>query len=226
MSKKLMLHQFELGSWDNFIYFIGGASSGEVFVVDPGWHADKITEEAEKLNVKITGILCTHSHPDHVNEVETLLQTHDVPVYMLDKEIDFTTWRCENLKRVSAGDIVNAGGVEVKMVHTPGHTPGSVCFHAQDQLITGDTLFVNGCGRCDFVGGDPEIMHATLWDLVNKMSGNTLFYPGHNYGPSKTATMDSQLLANPFLKFDTVAGFVKHRMAGKTPNTDTSLLRK
>jgi len=147
MSKKLMLHQFELGAWDNFIYFIGGANSGEVFVVDPGWHADKIIEEAEKLNVKITGVLCTHSHADHVNEVETLLQTHDVPVYMLDKEIDFTTWRCENLKRVSAGDTVNAGGVEVKMVHTPGHTPGSVCFHAQDQLITGDTLFVNGCGR-------------------------------------------------------------------------------
>ncbi len=219
MSKQLMLHQFELGSWDNFIYFIGGMNSGEVFVVDPGWHAHKIIEEAKKINVKITGVLCTHSHPDHVNEVETLLQTHDVPVYMLDKEIDFTTWRCENLKRVSAGDVVDAGGVEVKMVHTPGHTPGSVCFHAQNQLITGDTLFVNGCGRCDFVGGAPETMYATLWNLVNTMPGNTLFYPGHNYGPKNTATIGSQTLENPFLKFDTVAGFVKHRMEGKTPNT-------
>lgn len=216
---EIILHQFELGTWDNFIYFLGDAATKEVVVVDPGWHADKIIEEAEKQDVKIKGILCTHSHPDHVNEVEELLKTHDVPVYMLDKEIDFSNWSCENLERKSAGDSIEVGHVKIDFVHTPGHTPGSTCYHMNNQLITGDIMFVNGCGRCDFVGGDPKTMHATLWNLLDTLPGETIIYPGHNYGPAPSATMESQKTENPFMQFDTLEGFVSHRMEGKTPNT-------
>lgn len=221
--KDLFIHQFILGTWDNFIYFIGDKNTKEVMVVDPGWHADKIIEEAKKFDVNIKGALCTHSHPDHVNAVEDLLKTHDVPVYMLDHEVDFATWRCQNLKRISAGDELKIGNINIDIMHTPGHTPGSTCYHVHGNVVTGDTLFVNGCGRCDFVGGNPEVMYNTLHKLLNDLSSDTIIFPGHNYGSTPNATVKNQKAENPYMQFDTVEGFVNHRMAGRTPNTKLSL---
>lgn len=215
------IHQFELGPWDNFIYFVGDRESREVAVVDPAWHAPTIFAEAERLDVKIAGILCTHSHFDHVNKVDELLAKVDVPVHMLREEIDFSGFRCENLRPASPGDTVSVAGVEITMMHTPGHTPGSCSYRLEqaDAIVTGDTLFVNGCGRCDFVGGDPATMYATLKALTDKLPARTVMYPGHDYGPTPRATLDEQLEQNPYLRHPTVADFIAHRMEGKTPNS-------
>lgn len=215
----LVIHQFSLGTWDNFLYFIGDKNTREVFVVDPAWGSDKIVAEAEKNNFIIKGALCTHSHADHVNSVHSLLKTHDIPVYMLDKEVEFTTWRCENLNKIKAGQILKVGNVEITTMHTPGHTPGSSCYHVEDRIVTGDTLFVNGCGRCDFVGGSPEVMYETLKGLTRNLAPNTIVYPGHNYGKTVTSTIADEKNGNPFMQFDTLDGFINHRMAGKTRNT-------
>ncbi len=220
MSEGQFVHQLALGPWDNFITFIGDRASRTCMVVDPAWHAPTILREAERLDVRIAGILCTHSHFDHVNRVEELLRTVDVPVHMMREEIDFSGFRCENLRPASPGDVVRVGEhVEVTMMHTPGHTPGSTSYRVRDAVITGDTLFVNGCGRCDFVGGDPEVMFETLRALTAKLPGDTRMYPGHDYGDTPTATLDEQLRDNPYLKIATLQGFVDHRMDGKTPNT-------
>lgn len=213
------IHQFELGPWDNFQYFIGDPATRSCAVVDPAWDVATILAEAERIDVKIEAILCTHSHFDHVDQVDPLLRTHDVPVYMLRPEIDFSGFRCENLRPMSAGDAVRVGGIEIKLLHTPGHTPGSVCFGVDDALVTGDTLFVDGCGRCDFVGGDPEVMFETLRRLCGELPSQTRMYPGHNYGETRSATLDAQLKSNPYLALSTVADFVGHRMQGKSPNT-------
>lgn len=213
------IHQFELGPWDNFQYFIGDPDSRSCAVVDPAWHGGTIIAEAERLDVKIEAILCTHSHFDHVDQVEALLRTHDVPVYMLRPEIDFSGFKCENLRAMSPGDDVRVGGIEIKLLHTPGHTPGSVCFGVDDALVTGDTLFVDGCGRCDFVGGDPQTMFETLRKLCRDLPSQTRMYPGHNYGQTPSATLDAQLQSNPYLALSSVADFVAHRMEGKTPDT-------
>ncbi|MCA9682638.1 MAG: MBL fold metallo-hydrolase [Myxococcales bacterium] len=214
------VHQFALGPWDNFIYFIGDKASRKVAVVDPAWHAPSILREAERLDVEIAALLCTHSHFDHVNMVDELLQTLDVPVHMLKPEVEFSGFRCENLVASSPGDVVRIGeATELTMMHTPGHTPGSCCYRLRDSIVTGDTLFVNGCGRCDFVGGDPQLMYATLRSLVDKLPADTIMYPGHDYGPTTRATLDAQLKENPYLQHRTVADFVAHRMDGKTPNT-------
>ena len=214
------VHQFALGPWDNFIYFIGDRPSRKVAVVDPAWHAPTLLAEAERLDVEIAALLCTHSHFDHVNMVDELLQTLDVPVHMLKPEVEFSGFRCENLVASSPGDVVRIGeATELTMMHTPGHTPGSCCYRLRDSIVTGDTLFVNGCGRCDFVGGDPQLMYATLRSLVDKLPADTIMYPGHDYGPTTRATLDAQLKENPYLQHRTVADFVAHRMDGKTPNT-------
>lgn len=219
-SDGIFVHQLPLGPWDNFIYFLGDRSTRKVAVVDPAWHAPTILREAERLDVEIAALLCTHSHFDHVNAVEELLRSLDVPVHMLAPEVDFSGFRCENLVVSKPGDVVTIGDqLELTMMHTPGHTPGSCSYRLRDAIVTGDTLFVNGCGRCDFVGGDPETMYATLQALVDKLPADTRMYPGHNYGPTPSATLDEQLRDNPYLQHATVAEFVAHRMTGKTPNT-------
>lgn len=157
------VHQLKLGPWDNFVYFIGDRKSRTCAVVDPAWHAQSILDEAASLDLEITEILCTHSHFDHVDQVPELLKTLDIPVHMLREEVDFSGFSCENLRPGTSGDIITLGqDTKIRLMHTPGHTPGSTCFGLDDGVVCGDTLFVQGCGRCDFVGGDPKIMYATL----------------------------------------------------------------
>ncbi len=219
-SEGVFVHQFEVGPWDNFLYFVGDKASRQVAVIDPAWHAPSILDEAARLDVKITHILCTHSHFDHVDQVPELLKTLDIPVHMLGEEIDFSSFSCENLTRHAPGDTLRIGEhASITMMHTPGHTPGSVCYRLPDSVVTGDTLFVEGCGRCDFVGGDPEVMYTTLRSLIDKLPLETVIYPGHNYGPTPTSTLDHELDNNPYFAFPTLDGFVNHRMAGKTPGT-------
>jgi len=214
------IHQFELGPMENFIYLIGDKRTRECAVVDSAWNYEIILEEADRLDVEIKHMLCTHSHFDHVNEVEPLLAHVDAQVHMLREEVDFADFKCENLVPHSAGDTVSIGAhCEITLMHTPGHTPGSTCYHVHERLVTGDTMFVNGCGRCDLVGGDPETMYDTLWNLVKTLPGDTVMFPGHNYGPTVTASLDTQLAENPWLQHPTLGEFVSHRMEGRTPGT-------
>jgi glyoxylase-like metal-dependent hydrolase (beta-lactamase superfamily II) len=216
----IFVHQFELGPWDNFLYFIGDKAGREVAVVDPAWDTQTILDEAARLEVRISHILCTHSHFDHVDQVPALLGELDIPVHMLAQEIDFSGFTCDNLVRHHPGDTVRIGEhVDIELMHTPGHTPGSVSYRVPDGMVTGDTLFVQGCGRCDFVGGDPEVMYATLRMLIDKLPLETTIFPGHNYGPAPTSTLGAELEGNPYLAFPTLDGFVNHRMTGKTPNS-------
>ena len=217
----IFVHQLELGPLDNFIYLIGDKATRTCAVVDPAWDEDVILEEAEKLGVEVTHALCTHSHFDHVNRVDALLEKKDIPVHMLGEEIDFSGFRSENLYRQSPGDVLRVGQhLEVTFVHTPGHTPGSTTYRIRDAIVTGDTMFVQGCGRCDFVGGDPEVMYGTLRSLVQALPKDTRMYPGHNYGPVTVSTLDEELKENPYLQHQTVTDFVAHRMEGKTAGTE------
>ena len=166
----IFVHQFELGPWDNFIYLVGDKATRTCAVVDPAWDADVILKEAEGLGVEITHVLCTHSHFDHVNRVDALLDKRDIPVHMLGEEIDFSGFLSENLERHRPGDVLHIGKhLEITFMHTPGHTPGSTTYRIADAIVTGDTMFVQGCGRCDFVGGDPKVMFGTLKGLVESL---------------------------------------------------------
>jgi glyoxylase-like metal-dependent hydrolase (beta-lactamase superfamily II) len=99
-----------------------------------------------------------------------------------------------------SGDLVTVGDVSVKLIHTPGHTPGSQCFLVQDCLVAGDTLFVNGCGRVDLPGADPEAMYESLTQKLAKLGDDVILYPGHDYGPEPTASMGDQKRTNSYLR--------------------------
>lgn len=211
---ELLIKQFEIGPMQNFVYFIGDQNTKQALLVDPAWDIKSLLEEASKAGIAIKGILVTHGHFDHTNGVEELLKNYDIPVYINEAEMDFFkfSWGKENIKKVSSGDKLKIGNVEVQFIHTPGHTPGSQCFLIQNNLVSGDTLFIDACGRCDLPGGNVEEMFDTIYNKLMKMPDNTLIFPGHNYAHITQDLLINQKRTNPYMQYDNLMSFVGKRM--------------
>lgn len=207
----LYLKQFEIGPMENFCYLVGDKNTREVFVVDPAWQVDTILETAKKENLKIVGGLVSHYHFDHTNGIEELVQALDVPIYVNKNDISYLDFKCDAVKGSDSGMKLKAGQVEIECVHTPGHTPGSQCFHVEGHLISGDTLFINACGRTDLPGGDPKELYYSLTQKLMKFDDTTILCPGHNYSDTPTATMGQQKKTNPFLMVDSLQNFLRFR---------------
>lgn len=209
--KPFSIEAMELGPMENFVYLIEDHASKRAAVVDPAWDVGAIIERAKKDDVIITDILLTHSHNDHINGINEVLDNYDAQLHLLKEEAQFWDSKLEHPSLHHGGDTIHLGETEIKILHTPGHTPGSACYQINDDLITGDTMFVFGCGRCDMHGGDPNIMHDTLKKL-GKLPACTCIHPGHNYADKTTSTMQEQIEGNPFMHFDKVDEFVNYRM--------------
>ena len=197
---------------ENFVYLVGDANTREVFVVDPAWQVDTILKIAKEEDLKIKGALVSHYHFDHTNGIEELLKSVDCPIYVNKKDIPYLDTASGSVKPSDNGMKVKAGDIEIEMIHTPGHTPGSQCFHVQNRLISGDTLFINACGRCDLPGGDAKEMYASLTQKLMKFDDSTILLPGHNYADKSSATMGEQKKSNPYLLCDSLDNFLHFRM--------------
>jgi hydroxyacylglutathione hydrolase len=207
----LYLKQMELGPMENFVYLVGSKKTREVFVVDPAWQVDTVLRAAKEQDLKIVGALVSHYHFDHTNGIEELLEAVNVPVYVNKKDLPYMDVQKDMLKPVEAGTKVKAGDVEIEMIHTPGHTPGSQCFRARGHLISGDTLFIGACGRTDLPGGNAKEMYHSLTDTLMKMPDATVLCPGHNYAEKPLTTMGDQKRHNPYLMCDSLENFLKFR---------------
>lgn len=218
MAGDLYFKQLELGPMQNFLYLIGSLSKRECVVVDPAWDTNKIIAHAAADDMKIVGSLVTHYHPDHCGGgfmgfrvpggVAELLGKVSAPVHVHTDE-------AEGLRKVTGvskndlvihrgGDELEIGGVKIGFVHTPGHTPGSQCFFVEDRLVSGDTLFVGGCGRVDLPGGDREQMFETLTKRLMAFGDNVVLYPGHDYGPSPTSTLGNERKTNFYMRMSSL----------------------
>ena len=207
------VRQLPLGPMKNFIYLVGAPGVPEAFVIDPAWDVPAIVAELKAANRRLAGIFLTHHHNDHVNGVPDLLKQFDVPVYVQRAEIDFAFKGFEGaLTAVTPGQRVKIAGLEVECVHTPGHTPGAQCLHCTLGLFTGDTLFVNACGRCDFEGSDPVKMHDSLFNVLGRLDGATVMYPGHDYGDVKISSLARERKWNPYMQLKDQGAFVRRRM--------------
>lgn len=196
----------------NHVYVVGDSTTGEVLLVDPAYDAAGLLDWALEQQLQVVGIVATHYHADHVGgemvigeRIEglvELLELADVPVHVQKDEVpwiaEMTGAPVSSLIAHSDDDIVQVGSVMVRFLHTPGHTPGSQCLLAGDNLVSGDTLFIEGCGRTDLPGGDPEDMYTSL-QRVAALPSRLVLWPGHHYSVEPSAPMDVVKRQNPVL---------------------------
>ena len=203
---------FDIGPMQNLIYVITDNDTKESAIVDPAWDMTEIYEYLNNNNLVLKKILLTHSHNDHVNAVDEVLDKFDTQIHINKKEKVFWAKDYDNFSINHGGDIINLGKTKIKSLHTPGHTPGSTCYYVGNNLIAGDTLFVFGCGRCDLHGGNPEEMYHTLKDIKDNLDSETIILPGHNYSIKKQSSLKEEINGNPFMHFNNVDRFVNYRM--------------
>jgi hydroxyacylglutathione hydrolase len=188
----------------NFAYAIGDRETGEAVLVDPAYGVDELVEMIGADGMQLTDVLVTHYHPDHVGGdlggwriegIAELLGRPDVAA-----KIHVQADEGWGVKRVTgcsdsdlvlhaSGDTVEVGDVSVTLIHTPGHTPGSQCFFVDGRLVSGDTLFLDGCGRTDLPGGDPAALYESLTQKLAVVPDDAVLYPGHLYSPEPSAEL-------------------------------------
>jgi hydroxyacylglutathione hydrolase len=218
MNPSLYFKQIEIGPMQNYVYLIGSAETREAAVVDAAWDIDEILRIAAQDEMEITHALVTHTHPDHVGGgfagmeiagATELLEKCKAKVVVHKAEAEFIKGlSSSDMIKTDNGDKVDVGGVEVQLMHTPGHTPGSQCFLVENRVVSGDTLFIDACGRVDFPGGNPEQMYYSLTQKLMTLPDDMILFPGHNYAPLKHATLGEQKKSNPYLKFSSLKQFL------------------
>jgi glyoxylase-like metal-dependent hydrolase (beta-lactamase superfamily II) len=199
-SKNFYFRQIPVGYMGNFVYLLGDKKKKECAMVDPAWDVDAVLKESEKDGMKVVAGILTHTHFDHCNGVEGLIQKTGVKVYVHEAEAKFLKEFKEHVVETKEGSKLQIGDLEMTFLHTPGHTEGAQCILAGDKLITGDTLFVGACGRCDLPGGDEKKIAQSLKRLAS-LDGALMVYPGHAYGDADSSTIEHERRTNPFMKF-------------------------
>src|SRR3989338_3641051 len=195
----MIFEQIPVGQMQNFSYLIGDEAAKEAAIVDPGWDIGKLLSAAKKHGLKVKSILVTHSHYDHIQQVKDLFDATNATVYAhKDDSDEIKNYGIGKIKNIDEGEIINIGKIKIKVLHAPGHTPGSVCYLIDNKLITGDTLFVGNIGRTDLPGGNPRIMSATLKRL-KKLDEHIEVWPGHDYGSTKSSTIEREKKQNPHM---------------------------
>lgn len=192
----------------NFAYLIGDRETGDCVVVDPAYAAGDLVDTLEADGMHLSGVLVTHHHPDHVGGemmgfelkgLAELLERVSVPVHVNSQETQFvsriTGIPLSDLTSHEHGDKVSVGAVDIELLHTPGHTPGSQCFLLDGRLVAGDTLFLEGCGRTDFPGGDSDEIFRSLQKLA-QLPGDPTVFPGHWYSQEPSASLSEVKRSN------------------------------
>jgi glyoxylase-like metal-dependent hydrolase (beta-lactamase superfamily II) len=187
----------------NFVYLIGDRETGEAVAVDPAYGVADLLGILEADGMRLTGVLATHYHPDHVGGsmmglsiegVNELLAHVSVPIHVQADEAALvqrvTDVAATDLVEHRSGDTLLVGGIPIELIHTPGHTPGSQCFFVNDCLVSGDTLFLEGCGRTDLPGGDPAALYDSLTHKLAKIPDHAVLFPGHQYSAEPSASME------------------------------------
>jgi hydroxyacylglutathione hydrolase len=223
MEQPLLVEQIEIGPMQNFTYIVGSKTTREVALVDPAWNIERLLSHVTEQGLTPVAVLVTHYHPDHVGGsmgrriegLAELMAQRPLPVYVHRQEAwgvkRVTGLSDSDLVQVDSGDKLQVGEIEVEFLHTPGHTPGSQCFKIRDTLVSGDTLFIQGCGRVDLPGSDPDQMYESLRHLAS-LPDDTILLPGHNYSDETQASFGELKNMNPYLRISDLASW--RRMMG------------
>lgn len=209
-----VLKQFPIGPMQNFGYLIGDVATKKALLVDPAWSPPELRKVAADAGFTIAAMAITHAHFDHTNAVDTMLTLIDVPVYAHPEEIAYAKSGTNivgdlgsTVRPVAGSEKIMVGETEVEFLHTPGHTPGSVCLKVGNHLITGDTLFIGGCGRSDLPGGNPGLLFRTLQKIA-QLPPTLEVCPGHDYGQVPRRLLSEEMKINPYLRLKDEETFI------------------
>ena len=210
----MIVKQYEVGNFAVFCYLIGDEETQEGLFIDPADDAKRLLGEARSLGLnKIKYIVNTHSHVDHImgnaemvkqsgakliiheEDAGALVQT---PSYLLEMFGATASPPADIV--VKEGDAIEVGNVKLKVIHTPGHSPGGMSLYVDGTVFTGDTLFVGSVGRTDFPGSSWDVLEASIRKKLYVLPGETVVFPGHNYGSTPTSTIQYERRHNPFVR--------------------------
>ena len=221
MTQPIWFKQLALGPMQNYVYLVGDPTTHQAAVVDAAWDIDAILDAAAAEGYTITHDLVTHFHPDHLGGdfmghtvigASDLIARVPAKVVIHKAEMPFvhriTGLSDSDVTAVQGGDDLRVGNLAVKLLHTPGHTPGSQCFLIGNAVVSGDTLFIGSCGRVDLPGSNPEDMYRSLHDVLGALPDETLLYPGHNYADRPRSTIGDEKRTNMMMRFRNLKDFL------------------
>lgn len=211
----MIVKQLTVGSMAVCCYVLGCEQTRKGAVIDPGGDAERILALCENEGLSIESIICTHAHPDHVCANAQVKAATGAEIVMHAAEAEFfargdikqyfsilgLAFSPEPDRTVQDGDVIAVGNLQLRVIHTPGHTPGGICLYAEPHLFSGDTLFVGGVGRTDFPGGDTAQLMQSLQEKVLTLPAETVVWPGHGYGGA-SSTVGEEFRSNPYLRGD------------------------
>jgi len=211
---RVIIKQVKVGAFQVFTYVVACPETRKAVVIDPAGEEERLLSLIKEEAFIIEHILDTHGHADHVLANEHLKQALAVPTCMHELDIQFFSQR--EVRDLTAkelglqppdpadvplrdGDVLKVGTLEIKVIHTPGHTPGSVCYFVEGNLFTGDTLFVGAAGRTDLTGGSLEMLLDSIENKILTLPEETVVWPGHDYGDTPTSTLYREMEENPYI---------------------------
>ena len=210
----MIIEQIKVGYMEVYCYLVGCKATGKGLVIDPAGNENHILDTAQRLGITIESVVNTHGHADHTCGNGKIVELTGAKIYMhaLDNEY-FSTPEGQAMGlqmgftpsppadvAVQDGDTISFGEKALKVIHTPGHTPGGICLHVENNLFTGDTLFVGAVGRTDFPGGSMETLLRSIKEKILTLPDDTIVWPGHHYGPSPSSTVAQERQHNPFIQ--------------------------
>ncbi|MFH0896938.1 MAG: MBL fold metallo-hydrolase [Candidatus Bathyarchaeota archaeon] len=199
----MIFEQVKAEDGDNFSYIVGDEDSKEVAIVDPSFSADQLIGIAEQRGLKVKYVVDTHSHRDHTEDNGTIAKLFNAKIVV------HRSARIEKDSSVDDGNVIDIGKVKIQVIHSPGHTPDSICLLVDGKVLTGDTLFVGECGRTDMLGGSSEDLYHSLFDKLMKLDDSVEVYPGHDYGSTPHSTIGLERQTNFVLEKRTLKEFIE-----------------
>lgn len=214
MAAKIIIKQIPLGPFQVMTYLVACPNTREAVIIDPAGEDDKLLSLIKTENVKVRYILNTHGHADHVLGNPKLKEVLKTPVCMHEADDRFFSDKAVREKtseelglpppdpsdiRLKDEDVVEVGTLKIEVIHTPGHTPGSVCYLVNGNLFSGDTLFVGAAGRTDLIGGSLETLLESLEKRLIVLPKETMVWPGHDYGDTPTSTIGQEIEENIYI---------------------------
>jgi len=179
----MIFKQIPVGTFQNFSYIIGDENTKVAAIIDPAWEVDSLLKLCDDLGLKVVYVVNTHSHHDHIEGNEAVVKRTGAKVVAHERA------PIRKDVGVKDGDVIDIGSLKMKVIHTPGHCPDSICLLVERKLMTGDLLFVGECGRTDLSGGSASDMYESLFKKILPLDDSIEVYPGHDYGRKPSSTI-------------------------------------